>query len=195
MPAASAASSIGPDSRVSRTIRTCGLAASSEATAARPRALASSAVRNVPTSPRTPSVPKSFRSTVIGATSALGELRPLARLLQARLAALLGPRIPGEESTPLQLAPKLGVDLGQRSGDAVADSPCLTADAAAVHPHAHVDGLLVTGRSQRQANGRLVQGPREELLEGTLVDLDLAAARDDGHAGDRRLALARRQEA
>ena len=59
-PAASAASSIGPDSRVSRMIRTWGRGASSEAVAARPRAVASSAVMNVPASPRTPSVPNSF---------------------------------------------------------------------------------------------------------------------------------------
>src|SRR3954469_12564977 len=115
-PAASAASSIGPDSRVSRTIRTCGRAASSEAVVALPSAVANSAVRNVPASPRTPSVPKSLRSALTKPPSALAELRLLASLLEARLATLLDPGVPSQETPPLELAPQLGVDLGQRPG-------------------------------------------------------------------------------
>ena len=60
MPAARADSSIGPDSRVSRTISTCGRSACASAAAARPSATASSAVSFSPATPRTPSVPNSF---------------------------------------------------------------------------------------------------------------------------------------
>src|SRR5205085_1763258 len=187
IPAASADSSIGPDSRVSRTIRTCGRCASSVAVVARPRAVASSAVRKVPASPRTPSVPKSLRAVVKPPSSALAELRPLASLLQPGLAALLDTRVAGEEATALEVAAKLGVDLGESPGDAVADRAGLAADAAAVDAHADVDVALVAGDGERLLDHRLVQGPREEFLEAALVDRDLAFARQDGDAGDRAL--------
>src|SRR3954454_21343394 len=195
IPAASAASSIGPDSRVSRTIRTCGRSASSDQVVARPRAVASSAVRKVPASPRTPSVPKSLRAVFTPLNSALAELRPLAGLLQTGLAALLDPGVAGEEAAPLEVAAELGVDLGQRAGNAVADRPGLAADAAAVDADADVDVALVAGDHERLLDDRLVQGPREELLEVTLVDFDLAVAGQDGDAGDRALAFAGGKEA
>ena len=59
IPAASADSSIGPDSRVSRTIRTWGRSASPRRPRRGPSASASSAVTSSPATPRTPSVPKS----------------------------------------------------------------------------------------------------------------------------------------
>ena len=62
-PAASAASSMSPDSRVSRMTSTCGRSASTRSVAARPRASASSAVSSSPAGPRMPSVPKSRRVT------------------------------------------------------------------------------------------------------------------------------------
>src|SRR5215218_9015471 len=182
-PAASAASSIGPDSRVSRTIRTCGRGASSEAVAARPRAVASSALRNVPASPRTPSVPKSLRSALTRPPSALAELRLLTGLLEAGLAALLDPGVTGEEAAPLEVAAKLGIDLGQGAGDPMADRAGLAADAAAVDADADVDVALVAGDGQRLAGHRLVQGTREELLETALVDFDLAVAGQQRDAG------------
>ena len=70
---------------------------------------------------------------------ALGVLRGLARLLQAGLLALLGPRVAGEEAAALELAAQLGVDLGQRPGDPVAHRPGLAADAAAVDADAVTD--------------------------------------------------------
>src|SRR4051812_24203046 len=190
MPAASAGSSIGPDSRVSRTIRTCGRCAATVVVTARPSAVASSALRNVPASPRTPSVPKSLRSVAATGRSALAELRALAGLLEAGLAALLDPGVAGEEAAALEVAAQLGVDLGQRPGDAVADRAGLAADAAAVDADADVDVALVTGDRERLADHRLVQGPGEDLLEPALVDLELAVAGDQGDAGDRALALA-----
>ena len=65
-PAASAASSISPDSRVSRMTstrgRSPGWVGPHSVAAARPRARASSAVSSSPATPRTPSVPKSLRA-------------------------------------------------------------------------------------------------------------------------------------
>src|SRR3954452_20078427 len=195
IPAASAASSIGPDSRVSRTIRTCGRSASSVAVVARPRAVASSAVRKVPASPRTPSVPKSLGAVFTPSKSALAELRALTGLLQTGLAALLDPGVAGEEATALEVAAELGVDLGERAGDAVANRPGLAADAAAVDADEDVDVALVPGDHERLLDHRLVQRPREELLEVALVDRDLAVAGQQGDAGDRALAFARGEEA
>src|SRR5437588_9474042 len=133
-PAAIADSSISPDSRVSRTISTCGRPPpgtdSQRATAARASLSASSAVRKSPARPRTPSVPKSWRAT--GRRSALGELRPLTRLLESGLLALLDARIAREEAAALELAAQVGVSLQQRTGDAVTQRAGLGRDAAAV---------------------------------------------------------------
>src|SRR3954454_11087316 len=194
IPAASAASSIVPDSRVSRTIRTCGRSASSVAVVARPRAVASSAVRKVPASPRTPSVPKSLREVFTPSKSALAELRALTGLLETGLAPLLDPGVAGEKAAALEVATELGVDLGQGAGDAVADRPGLAADAAAVDADADVDVALVTGDHKRLLDHRLVQRPREELLEVALVDFDLAVAGQHGDAGNRALAFAGSEE-
>src|SRR5207245_9662951 len=49
---------------------------------------------------------------------ALGELRPLARLLQACLLALLGARIARQEAPALELAAQVGIGLEQRARDA-----------------------------------------------------------------------------
>src|SRR3954468_13944704 len=195
IPAASAASSIGPDSRVSRTIRTCGRSASSVEVVARPRAVASSAVRKVPASPRTPSVPKSLRAVFTPSKSALGELRALTGLLQAGLAPLLDPGVAGEEAAALEVAAQLGVDLGQGPGDTVADRPALAADAAAVDADADIDVALVAGDDEWLLDDRLVQGPREEFLEAALVDHDLAVAGEESDAGDRVLAFTGGEEA
>src|SRR5882724_10243663 len=138
-PAATAASSISPDSRGSRMIRTRGRSVPVWATAARARASASSAVTCSPATPRTPSVPNRWRGTLtrLSATQSRGaapprlprsgarhslplrELRALARLLEAGLLALLDPRVAGEEAAPLQLAAQVGVREDQRARDAV----------------------------------------------------------------------------
>src|SRR5438270_529165 len=61
--------------------------------AARPNDSASSAVRNSPATPRTPSVPNRRAGALTTPWSALRELRALACLLEARLLALLGARV------------------------------------------------------------------------------------------------------
>src|SRR5215218_8067055 len=195
MPAASAASSIGPDSRVSRTIRTWGRSASREEVTARPKAVANSALRKVPASPRTPSVPKSLRAVFTPLPSALAELRLLAGLLQPGLAALLDAGVTGEEAPALEIAAKLGVDLGQRPGDPVTDRAGLAADPTAVDADADVNVALVAGDDERLLGHRLVQGPRKELLDAALVDFDLAVARHHSDASDRALAFAGGEEA
>src|SRR4051794_24699012 len=133
-PAASAAWSISPDSRVSRRIRTCGRSAPVSAAAERARASASSAVRKSPARPRTPSVPNSLPAMTPrpSAPLALGELRTLARLLQTRLLALLGPRVARQEAAALELTAEVGVGLQQGARDAVAKRAGLRRDAAAV---------------------------------------------------------------
>src|SRR5215218_4167742 len=115
MPAATAASSISPDSRVSRTTSTRG-AMPRRTVAARASDSDSSAVRNSPATPRTPSVPKSWRAKPL----ALGELRPLAGLLQPGLLALLDARVAREEAAALELGAQVRVRVHQRLGDRVA---------------------------------------------------------------------------
>src|SRR5919204_2160288 len=191
IPAASAASSIGPDSRVSRTSRTWGREVGLSSAAARPSDSASSAVSSVPAIPRTPSVPKSLRSAKrrLAAPSALGELRSLAGLLEPRLAPLLGPSIAGQQTAPLQLAAQIWVDLGERTRDPMADGAGLAGDPASVYPHANVHSALVAGAEQGLPHESLVLMAREVVLERTPVDLEAAVAGPQDHAGDRRLAL------
>ena len=57
---------VSPDSRVSRMTSTRGACFSDCSVAARPRASPSSAVSNSPATPRTPSVPKSWRAKARG---------------------------------------------------------------------------------------------------------------------------------
>src|SRR3954452_2190583 len=110
------------------------------AVAARPNARARSAVSLEPTSPRTPSVPKSLRAK---ARLALGELRPLAGLLQACLLALLGARVARQVAAALQLATQVRVGLQQSAGDAVAQRAVLSGHAAAGHRRDDVHAVLV----------------------------------------------------
>src|SRR4051794_27618198 len=186
-PAASAASSISPDSRVSRTIRTCGASAADVAAAARPRARARSAVRNSPATPRTPSVPNNVRITPC---SALGELRALARLLEAGLLALLDASVARQEAAALELGAQGRVGLDERAGDAVAERSRLGGYAAAVDPGHDVHAALVAGGLERAARGALQAEPREERVELAAVDGVGAVAGLEDHAGNRGLALA-----
>src|SRR5579862_2359570 len=193
-PAAIAASSISPDSRVSRMTSARGASRPLCRTAARPSASASDAVTSTPARPRTPSVPNSLRATCAtsrGATLALGELRPLARLLQAGLLALLGARIAREKTASLELAAEVGVSLEQGPRDAVAQRAGLGRDAAPVQARGDVHLRLVADRLERLADRPLERLAREELLERTAVDRVAAGAGAQRHARDRRLALAR----
>src|SRR5215211_7468200 len=205
MPAARADSNIGPDSRVSRTITTCGRSTRVSAAAARPRATASSGVRSSPTGPRTPSVPNSLRFAVreagsIGgapnagpsagaATSALRELRTLAGLLETRLAPLLAARVARQQPSALELPSQLRIDLAQGPRDAVTHRPGLAGDAPAVYADAHVHVALVSGGDQGLSRHRLVEGARKVLVELAPVDLEAAAPGQHDHTGDRALAL------
>src|SRR4051794_15541726 len=191
MPAATADSSISPDSRVSRMTRTRGRAvprSRSRWVAARARPRASSAVRNSPATPRTLSVPNSFRAKPAALT--LAELRALARLLQAGLLAFLGPGVAREEASALELATQVGVGLEQRARDAVTQRAGLRGDAAAVHAGDDVHAVLVADGLQRLADRALQGGAREVGVERLAVDRVCPVARLEDHAGDRALALA-----
>src|SRR6185312_926637 len=176
-------------------ISTCGRSACTRAVAARPRARASSAVRNSPATPRTPSVPNSLRAILSSSLQrdlALGELRALARLLQPGLLALLGARVTGQEAAPLELAAKVRVGLEQRAGDAVAKRAGLGGDAAPVQARDDIHAVLVAHRLQGLADVALKGRAGEVLLERAAVDEVGAGPRAQRDAGDRGLALARR---
>src|SRR5947209_3771294 len=173
-------------------IRTWGRGAWASAVAARARARASSGLSRSPATPRTPSVPNSLRATAAGARSALGELRPLARLLQARLLALLGARVAREEAAALELAAQVGVGLQQRARDAVAQRSRLGRDPAAVQAGDDVHALLVADGLERLTDVAPERGSGEVLVQRTAVDRVGALARPQDDAGDRGLALSRR---
>src|SRR5215213_6469255 len=187
-PAATAASSISPDSRVSRITSTRGRSAAARWVAARASASDSSAVRNSPATPRTPSVPKSLRAKPL----ALRELRPLAGLLEAGLLALLDARVAREEAAALELGAQVRVGVDERLRDRVAQGAGLGRHAAAVHRGDDVDLLLQSDRLERGADRALQSGAREEGVERAAVDLVGAGAGLQDHARDGGLALAGR---
>src|SRR2546421_5675965 len=127
-PAASAASSIGPDRRVSRA-STNGRSTPRTRAAARPSASASSGVSSTLAKPRTPSVPK--RSVMAPGRLPLGVLRRFAGLLQAVLLAFLLPGVAGQQPGLLHLGPQVGVERHEGPGDTQAHGPCLPAHTAA----------------------------------------------------------------
>src|SRR3954469_7493892 len=197
-PALRAASSMSPDSRVSRRMRTCGRAvprtARASSTAARPRASASSAVSFVPAAPRTPSVPNRRRTKAAGL--ALGELRALAGLLEPGLLALLHARVTREKAAALELAAEVRVRLEERAGDAVAQRVGLGGDAATVHARDDVELRLEADGLERVADRLLQRVPGEEVLERPGAarvrarDAELARAGREVHTGHGALALA-----
>ncbi len=158
-----------------------------------PSATASSAVSASPATPRTPSVPKSRLAT--GAILALGELRPLAGLLEAGLAALLLTRVTREHAPALELAAEFGIDLDQGASGRVANRVGLTGDAAAVDADLHVDLAVIAGGDERLAGDRAVKVAREVVLDLLAVDEERALALSDDDAGDRGLPLAGRLDA
>src|SRR5690606_10648887 len=124
--------------------------------------------------------------------SALGVLRRLAGLLQAVLAALLRPRVTGEEADLLQRRPVLAVDLGERAGDAQPQRAGLAAHTAAVQPGDDVERALGAERDQRLVDDLLVHLVREVDLERPPVDPPLAGAGHEPNAGHGLLAAAGR---
>src|SRR4051812_24039103 len=148
-PRAKACSSSIPDARVSRPTKT--FAAPVQVAAARPSRSTSSGVRNSPTIPRTPSVPKYLRAIRRSeAPLPLAELRRLAGLVQPRLLPLDLACVAREEAAPLQRPPQLRVPPDGRAGDAVAPRAGLPGWATAVNADAEVVLPLECGRLQRR---------------------------------------------
>src|SRR5262245_61157218 len=182
IPRAKASSSSEPEARVSRPTKMrppCD-----QSVAARPSRSTSSSVMSSPTTPRTPSVPKyrldtaaetiraarlvaeNARNRALRAGSAalaLGELRRLARLVQAGLLALDDACVARQEACPLQRHAQLRVGLDERPGDAVADGARLSARPAAVHPHAEVERPFDARDLEPRQRHVAVRGAREVL--------------------------------
>src|SRR5437867_9606000 len=182
-PAARAASSIGPDRRVSRARRKGDPVPNTRA-AARPRASANSGVSSTLASPRTPSVPK--RRVTPGLP--LGVLGRLPGLLQAVFLALLLPGVPREQPRLLHLGAQVGVERDQRPGDPEAHGAGLAAHPAAGQRAVHVVDLGCLREAQRFGDDHPVGGVGEEGLEGPAVAADDARARAQPYPGDRFLA-------
>ena len=186
-PRANASSSSTPEARVSRPTKT--FAAPVQSAAARPRRSTSSGVRNSPTTPRTPSVPKYlpsherriYRLLNCGALRALCRpafLRSTTRASRVRKPA----RFSGSA--------ELGVDLDERTGDPVPHRAGLARGAAAVQANAEVVLTLEAGRLQRRGREHPVHHAREVLLDRLAVDPRRAVAGPQDHARNGRLALA-----
>src|SRR4051794_1658565 len=121
---------------------------------------------------------------------ALGELRPLAGLLEAGLLALLDARVARQEAAALELAAQVRIGVEQRAADAVAQRARLRGDAAALHAGHDVHAVRVADRLERLADVALEGRAREEDVERAAVDRVPAGARQEDHARDRGLALA-----
>src|SRR5262245_40757366 len=186
-PALSAASSSGPERRVSRP--TAKRSPPSTRAAARPSARASSGVSSALATPRTPSVPN-FSMGVSAPGSTLGVLGSLAGLLQPVLLGLLLTLVTREEPGPLERGAHLRVDLHQRPGDPQAKRPGLAGHAAAVQGPIDVVRLVRAGQAQRLREDHLVRLGREVGGDVAAVDGDGAGAGTDPDPGDGALAAA-----
>src|SRR5579859_5264236 len=100
----------------------------------------------------------------------LGELRPLAGLLQAGLLAFLHPRVAGEEAAALELAAEVRVGHDERARDTVPERAGLGGHAAAVHAGDDVHARLVADGLERLADDALERLAGEERLERLAVD-------------------------
>src|SRR5262249_36629643 len=121
----------------------------------------------------------------------LTELEALSRSRHAVLLALLGARVPRQESLGLQLLAQLGVVLDQRAGDAESHGAGLSRDAAAIHRRQDVELVGGLGEDERGLDLRPEGFGREERVERPVVDGDGAAAGPEEHAGGRCLAATR----
>src|SRR5437899_5609797 len=209
-PADSAASSRSPERRVSRTMSTAGRACRDRkaVAAARPSRSAISGVSSRLAIPRTPSVPNRRGTTATGCPRGspgslragadpveqktalpLRVLRSLAGLLEAVLAPLLRPGVPGEHAGPLEGDAELGVELHEGPGDPVADGARLARVAAALEQGVDVVGLLPAHEPERLQDGHPYRQVGKVFLEAAApVDDELALAGHDPHPGDGLLA-------
>src|SRR4029079_43577 len=122
---------------------------------------------------------------------ALGELRRLARLVQAGLLALDDAGVTREEALTLERDAHLRIRLDERARDAMPDGAGLTRRATPCDANAKVVGRRRLGDLKRRENHLAMEGAREVLVEGAAVDPRLTVAGSQDHASDRRLTLAR----
>src|SRR6476619_7090283 len=107
-------------------------------------------------------------------TLSLTELEPGPRSALPVLLAFLHAGIPRDEPLLLQLLSQLGVVVGQRARDAVPDGARLSRRPAAGHRHVDVEALRRLRREEGLLDHHLEDVVREVVVEGTLVDRDLA---------------------
>src|SRR5262249_39883798 len=120
---------------------------------------------------------------------ALGELRRLARLVQAGLLPLDLTRVPREEALALERDTQLRVRLDEGAGNSVPHGSRLSGQATAVDADAEVVLPLDPGHLERRDGDRLPDRAREVLVERAAVDPGGAAAGTEDDARDRGLAL------
>src|SRR4051794_27742720 len=208
-PDASAASSNGPEMRVSRPMTT--RSPPRTRAVARPSATTSSGVRSRLATPRTPSVPNRrvtaapllavppnqicfVRTARTSCALALRVLRSLPGLLEAVLLRLLLASVTREEARLLERGADLLVELRQGAGDAEPQRAGLAGRAAAVDRRVHVVHVSHLAHAQRLAEQLAVRRVGEVVGDIAAVDGDLALARTQPDTGDGRLAPAGRDD-
>src|SRR5687768_4759577 len=123
----------------------------------------------------------------------LAELEAAPRALLSVLLALLDAGVAGQEPRLLEPLAQLEVELAQGLGDPVAQRAGLGRGAAPVQVRGDVE-LLDRLRGREGLAGEHLQGlvAAEVVLHGLVVQLDLAGAGPQVHAGHRRLPLSGR---
>src|SRR5712664_2266860 len=118
----------------------------------------------------------------------LGELEPLARAGPAVLLALYRAGVACEEPRLLQRRPELRVELGERAADPVPDGAGLPREAAAADVDRDVHLAELLDHLERLLEDHLAGVAPEVLVQGPVVDDEVARARLHAHPGDRLLA-------
>src|SRR5436305_382078 len=121
---------------------------------------------------------------------ALGELEPLPRARTPILLALHRPRIAREEARLLQRRAEVCVQLRQRPRDAVPYRARLAGESSAADVDDDVDLAELLDHLERLLQDHLAGLAAEVVVEGALVDGELARAGLEAHARDRFLAAA-----
>ena len=107
---------------------------------------------------------------------ALAELVMLAGAGLTILLALFHTRVTSQDAGLFQRRPKLGIELEQGARDAVTDRPSLARLPSATNLDPKVDLLLILRMPKREKDRGAMGITRKVVVDGSTVDLDLAAA-------------------
>lgn len=108
----------------------------------------------------------------MGGLLSLRELEALASALLTVLLAFFGAWVSADETSFLELAAQIAVELYESAGNAVTYCPCLTGNAAASHVDVDVELTHSVSELQGLTNDHALSFAAEVVFDRSLVDRD-----------------------